>query len=125
MTRKGTENLRPPFQSPEEARTLGSKGGVRSGEVRREKRTLRQLLEIAMKDLDTETKVDNATAMTLALLSKAKAGDVKAFEVIRDTIGEKPVDKMEMSVHEQAIADMTPEQRREYAREMGKRLGVL
>lgn len=30
----------------------------------------------------------------LALIEKAQDGDTKAFEVIRDTIGEKPVDKL-------------------------------
>ena len=30
----------------------------------------------------------------MALIEKAQSGDTKAFEVIRDTIGEKPVDKL-------------------------------
>jgi hypothetical protein len=34
--------------------------------------------------------------VTLALIEKAMSGDTKAFEVIRDTIGEKPVDKVQM-----------------------------
>lgn len=33
----------------------------------------------------------------LALLGKAQNGDTKAFEVIRDTIGEKPTDKHELN----------------------------
>jgi hypothetical protein len=39
--------------------------------------------------------------VTLALIEKAMSGDTKAFEVIRDTIGEKPVDKV-------MIADVEP-----------------
>lgn len=34
--------------------------------------------------------------MSLALIQKALDGDVKAFEVIRDTIGEKPVERQEV-----------------------------
>lgn len=34
---------------------------------------------------------------------KAKDGDAKAFELIRDTMGEKPVDKIEQTVNEIAF----------------------
>ena len=34
--------------------------------------------------------------ITLALLNKAAEGDVKAFEVMRDTIGEKPKETLEI-----------------------------
>ena len=33
-----------------------------------------------------------------ALIDKAQSGDVRAFEVIRDTIGEKPTDKHENKI---------------------------
>ena len=32
---------------------------------------------------------------TPSLIKKAMSGDVRAFEVIRDTIGEKPTDKID------------------------------
>lgn len=34
--------------------------------------------------------------IVLALVKRAQKGDTKAFEVIRDTIGEKPVEKQEV-----------------------------
>ena len=34
--------------------------------------------------------------MSLAIIDKALNGDTKAFEVIRDSIGEKPKDKLEL-----------------------------
>ena len=34
--------------------------------------------------------------ISLALIKKALKGNIKAFEVIRDTIGEKPADKHEL-----------------------------
>ena len=39
---------------------------------------------------------DTQESITIALIEKAMQGDTKAFEVIRDTIGEKPTDKVEM-----------------------------
>jgi hypothetical protein len=35
--------------------------------------------------------------ISLALIQKALKGDTKAFEVIRDSIGEKPTEKQEIS----------------------------
>lgn len=37
-------------------------------------------------------------AMAIAIIQKAMAGDVEAFKTIRDTLGEKPVDKVETSM---------------------------
>ena len=37
-------------------------------------------------------------AMSTALLQAAIKGNVRAYEVIRDTIGEKPVERMEAAL---------------------------
>ena len=90
----GKENLRP-VSSKEEARERGRKGGLASGEARRKRKTLKEELLLMLSDGETQQSV------TLALIEKAMSGDTKAFEVIRDTIGEKPVDKV-------MIADVEP-----------------
>lgn len=96
MARGNIENLKP-VQSKEEARERGRKGGIASGEARRERATLReQLLALLSKGNFQEE-------ITLAILEKAKNGDTKAFEIIRDTIGEKPVEKLEAEVKETTI----------------------
>ena len=78
----------------EEARELGRKGGLKSAEVRREKKLLKNLLEEV---LETPTKTGNlAIDITNALIQKAKKGNVKAYEVIRDTLGEKPVENIKI-----------------------------
>lgn len=78
----------------EEARTNGSKGGKKSVEVRRQKKLLKELLEEA---LEKETKTGNqAIDITNALIKKAKKGNVKAYEVIRDTLGQKPVESVKI-----------------------------
>jgi hypothetical protein len=74
-----------------------SKGGKASAEARRKKRDLRQALEIL---LETDIKGKNgevksgAEAIAIAQFQKALKGDTRAFEVIRDTAGQKPVEKV-------------------------------
>lgn len=85
----GKNNLNP-VRSTEEARERGKKGGIASGEARRKKKTIRETLEMMLsgKMPDGATRQD---AIVVALLEKALSGDVRAFEAIRDSIGEKPV----------------------------------
>lgn len=84
------ENLIPfSERSKEEARELGKKGGIASGEARRRKKTLKDEL-IALLEIN-----DNQEKISLAVLRKALEGDIQAFTTIRDTIGEKPKDKIE------------------------------
>ena len=87
-------NLKP-VGSEQEARELGRRGGIASGKARREKRRLRDelLILLAYENADGS----GAARIATALFDKALAGDVKAFEVIRDSIGEKPVDQKEIS----------------------------
>lgn len=88
------QNLKP-VTSKKEARERGRKGGLASGEARRKRKTLKEELLLMLSEGETQHSV------TLALIEKAMNGDTKAFEVIRDTIGEKPVDKV-------MIADVEP-----------------
>ena len=88
------QNLKP-VTSKKEARERGRKGGLASGEARRKRKTLKEELLLMLSEGETQQSV------TIALIEKAMSGDTKAFEVIRDTIGEKPVDKV-------MIADVEP-----------------
>ena len=90
------ENLK--VLTPSEAREQGRKGGIRSGEVRRERRKMREYLEAALvmdADLDGET-VTNAEAVTVALVKAAKKGSVRAYETILGVLGEKPADTVKV-----------------------------
>lgn len=82
-----------PVQNTEEAKRRGAAGGKKSGEARRQKKVLRERLELLLETRHGD--MDTADALALALIEKGLAGDVRAFEVIRDTIGEKPTDKVE------------------------------
>ena len=66
--------------TPEEKSLVSKQGGIRSGEVRRQNKVLRDTLTESLQDPDV------ANAICQALINKAKKGDVKAFEAIRNTI---------------------------------------
>lgn len=99
-------------RSQDELRENGKKGGIKSGEARRRKKTMREALEKMLYDieLDENTKnllraqgienVDDFThqmVVTRSLIAKAEAGDVQAYHAICGMIGEKPTEKMEVS----------------------------
>lgn len=89
-----TQNLKP-VRTKKEARERGKNGGIKSGEVRAKRRTLKEELLALL-----ETKIEDKTIqekISFSLIQEAINGNVKAFETIRDTIGEKPKDKIEHS----------------------------
>lgn len=87
----------PPAPSAEEARRRGALGGKKSAEARKKRKALRELLEVAlMMPADCGgTRIDSIVS---ALIGKAETGDTKAFEVIRDTLGEKPTEKLQQEL---------------------------
>ena len=84
--------------SSEEARKLGSKGGKASVKARRKKKELKQLLEIALSQPSEVPGEDNYMAICASLINEAKTGNSKAFEIIRDTIGQKPTEQTQMDL---------------------------
>lgn len=82
----------------ETAKECGHNGGKASGEAKRKKKLLKDCLnELLASEITDKHRVTLTGSEMLAatLMRKAVKGDVKAFEVIRDTAGEKPVDKVE------------------------------
>ena len=76
-------------RTTKEKREIGIKGGKASGESRRRRKTLKEELLLLLEQGDTQKN------MTLSVLAKALDGDLKAYEIIRDTIGEKPKEQVE------------------------------
>ena len=74
-------------RTTEEKRAIALKGGKASGEARRKKKRFRELFN-AVLDQKNETGERHDMAIVKAMIKKAAIGDVKAFEAIRDTIGE-------------------------------------
>lgn len=85
-----------------------SKGGKRSAEVRRQKRDLRKALEILLEKeyVDGSGNIITGTeAITTKLFQQAMKGNIKAFETLRDTVGQKPVEKVMIAEIDQEIID--------------------
>lgn len=99
-------------RTTEEQQAIARMGGIASGKARREKKlfreTLESILSMPMKTgecMDVE-KIQNFAsikgqnisvqeAIMIAQVQKAMKGDTRAAEYLRDTIGQKPTDKIE------------------------------
>ena len=84
----------------EQARINGHKGGVASVEAHKKKRLLRDLLNELM-DKQNNLMLDengdpmtNAAIMAVKAIDAASGGDWKAWELVRDTAGQKPIEKI-------------------------------
>ena len=86
----------------EEQRELARKGGIASGEARRRRKTLKDELIILLEQGDTQKNI------SVALIMEALEGNnkMKAFEVIRDTIGEKPKEAIEITNIDEATKEV-------------------
>ena len=72
------------FRTGEEQARIARKGGIRSGEVRRENKLIKDRILERMGESDWDVMIDN-------LIARAQE-DTKSFETLRDTIGQKPKD---------------------------------
>ncbi len=90
------ENLVPfDKRSEEEARELGRQGGIASGKVRREQKTMREwarifgAVPVTIKAQDgTDVNTTTLGNVVAAQLQKATRGDTKAAKFIADLLGE-------------------------------------
>lgn len=79
---------------------VARKGGIASGESKRARKTLKEELLILLENGNTQEQI------SLAVIKKALEGDTKAYEVIRDTVGEKPTSKIEADVNNDVHIDI-------------------
>lgn len=86
------------FTEGEDARSAGQRGGFHSGVSRRLKRELKEQLIILLeaKCPDGSDRIVEETVAE-ALIAEALKGNVHAFVTIRDTVGEKPADKVDLN----------------------------
>ena len=115
-------------RSPEERREITSKAGKASGVAKREKKRAKEILEIFLSmplkkrnsaDIDQIQafellKGKNITvheAIQLKQVQRALNGDLSSATYIRDTIGEKPTEKVEAKIND-PFAGLTTEELR-------------
>lgn len=99
VTAKQLANLKPPINQREEQREIRSKGGKKSGEVRR---NLKEIREWAEQNLfrEVENKDKTKKYPLYELLFKkleqlSNSGNIKAIEMLLNYSGLKPVEKVE------------------------------
>ena len=96
------------IKTSEEAKERGKNGGIKSGIVRRQQRTFKDLFiqfEITSDSLKEKLRksgfddeeMTNKTALMYSMYLKALKGDTKAFEIVCNLMGEKPADKLEIN----------------------------
>lgn len=107
------QNLRPSEYklSQEEAK----KGGINSGKARRRKKEFRELFEKMLAETGGNlngkpvTRKELIVARAMKILQDPDSSDarefLKAFEIVRDTIGEKPVEKVMVAEVSQDVID--------------------
>ena len=118
--------------TPEQRREYGRKGGLKKGENYKRRKELRETLDVLL-DMPLRTgrttsvekvqafanlKGKNITvdqAMMVCLIQKALKGDLSAIAMVRDTIGEKPVEKVNMDakVTKNPLEDLSSDELRE------------
>lgn len=103
-----------------EAREIGKKGGKASGKVRREKRTMKQLLEIALSLMVTNKKGETASrkeVIAIQLVNRAASGDLKAIDLLTKLIGEQIVrQETQVAVKKDKFDDMSAQELTEMAK---------
>ena len=96
-------------RSPSEVRENGRKGGKRSGEVRREKADLRKVIQTWLESQATTDKNGNplsgAELMAAVAVKEMSKGSARHWELLRDTAGFKPVEKVMIAEVEQSVID--------------------
>lgn len=107
------ENLRK-IEPGQMAAELGSKGGKKSAEVKQKQRDLRRAMQVLLeasykvpaRDEKTQAvkrnkkgqpvmkSVSGAELLATMAFQKAVKGDLHAFELVRDTSGQKPIERV-------------------------------
>ena len=120
MANAGLEKGKNAFarMTPEQRAEYGRKGAEKANETKRKRKEMRETLDILLNMPMKKGKVYSAEeiksfadlkgknitidqAMMITLVQKALKGDLNAIGMVRDTVGEKPTEKME-------IKDTTP-----------------
>ena len=97
-------NLKPP--TTEQARERGRKGGIASGKARAERKMMKQQMEtlLSLPVMNDNVKmqleamgvdssdINNQMALQVAMLQSAMRGNVRAYNAIRELVGERVVE---------------------------------
>ena len=103
------QNLKPftSDQSHDEAVKNGTAGGKASGEARRAKADLRKVIQLWLESEATTDKQGNpmsgAELMAMVAVKEMSKGSARHWELLRDTAGFKPVEKVVVAEVDQDV----------------------
>lgn len=95
------QNLKPIRKgelTKEEAKRRGANGGKKSAEVRKERKLIKERILERMSEKDWDEFIDG-------MIERAKMSKPDA-ELLRDTIGEKPTDKVAVEIGDKTLERM-------------------
>lgn len=110
-----SDNLIPMNErTKEEQRKIATMGGIASGEARREKKAMREMLELCLSMTDDETGKTYKELATLGLIKGAASGNAQNYRTILETLGELNAadddkKKKELSKVEELLTKLTDE----------------
>jgi hypothetical protein len=95
-------------RTPKELREMTSKGGRKSGEVRRRKKMMKEIAQFQVYEMElseplrqslSEQGIDveqlnHANVMVRGMIARAEQGDVSAFNALLVLLGEKPKEQI-------------------------------
>lgn len=97
-------------QSREEAAKNGRKGGIASGAARRRRKAFSEAFDLLLEKKYSDTngnEMQGVDIIAMKVFKQAMNGDLKAMQILRDTVGEMPVQRMEIdTIDPQARAEM-------------------
>lgn len=126
-------NVKPPCtfskMTPEQRAENGRKGALKAIETKRKRKAMKETLEVLLDMPMKKGKVYTAEeiksfadlkgknitidqAMMICLVQKALKGDLSAIAMVRDTIGEKPAEKVEATVTKNPFDELTADELR-------------
>ncbi len=100
------------FKTGEEQVEIARRGGIASGKAKREKKLIKDRILERMGEGDWDTMIDN-------LISRAMETD-KAFEILRDTVGQKPSEKVDLSIEDESAREIDEYFAEKYNKSSGK-----
>ena len=88
-------------RTPKERQEIARKGGIASGAARRQRKTMRELLDIALSEVIKNPKTGESKTgdewMAAAMMRKAMKGDVAAYRTIAEMRGENAPQKIDIT----------------------------
>lgn len=107
-------------RSPEEVRENGRKGGIKSGKVRAQKRTMREIAEMVgtlpvtdpkmlakLKEAGFQDPITNDDAAFFGLIRKAQTGDPSAMKLLAEMRGQYSTRVEVEPVQPKSLIDLT------------------